>query len=686
MSSEANCWLSSEGLASVLNPQSSAPGGLPPKPPDPPDPSLSEFPPLSPPIPPSSTKFSARSTIQTTVKPNFTFGSTASLFNLPPKATILTSPDNSDVVMTDSSVTTHGSAVKNVESSKESNFTILPPKQSSPILTNRASSHLPNPIARTTPPPVLPHSKSAPIPTDPPPISNPVTNLNHTPETPQKKQKSATPKPHPAQTHTYASKAKLLSDRSLKRLAPTICSPEGKPRVLVPDAVFARGAALHKEYIVGSFLGKMPDYGPIQSVLNYMWGKGSKLEIHLQPLKHSMLVRVPNDYIRTKILEKKLWYVDTSMFYVSQWGENPTVSYPEITSIPLWAHLRGVPFDLRTKEGLSLAAGLVGEPIETDDYTKNISSLNVAHVKIEANLCKPLPTAGELLRENGEVIEVDIDYPWTPPLCSHCCRIGHIVKNCIYPAATASQQDNAANATASVSLQGYSPHAQLDKEVQNKAITATPPLLTVHIPPQIAVEMVDRMQEDQVVANTSSASTILESESQLAVDLIADATPLSYDTETITVSPIPSLPSSPPLLKAISLAKSSPPSPKSSRSSPQKALSLTKSTPSSPTSPSILSFTSSASNAQFYKPFSMNTKLTFWNVRGLNEPTKHQPFSQWLYSQRTVFCALLETHIKEQNLSSLMQKLCPGWSYTSNHASDEDGRIILIWNHPVSIQ
>ncbi|CDY54297.1 BnaC01g41960D [Brassica napus] len=33
-----------------------------------------------------------------------------------------------------------------------------------------------------------------------------------------------------------------------------------------------------------------------------------------------------------------------------------------------------------------------------------------------------------------------------------------------------------------------------------------------------------------------------------------------------------------------------------------------------------------------------------------------------------------------------MQKLCPGWCYTSNHASDEDGRIIIIWQHPVSIQ
>lgn len=52
------------------------------------------------------------------------------------------------------------------------------------------------------------------------------------------------------------------------------------------------------------------------------------------------------------------------MFYVSQWGSNTTESYPEINSIPLWAHLRGIPFDLCTKVGLSHAAGLVGEPIE----------------------------------------------------------------------------------------------------------------------------------------------------------------------------------------------------------------------------------------------------------------------------------------------------------------------------------
>lgn len=33
-----------------------------------------------------------------------------------------------------------------------------------------------------------------------------------------------------------------------------------------------------------------------------------------------------------------------------------------------------------------------------------------------------------------------------------------------------------------------------------------------------------------------------------------------------------------------------------------------------------------------------------------------------------------------------MSKLCNGWNFSSNHASDADGRIILIWRNPLTVQ
>lgn len=43
-----------------------------------------------------------------------------------------------------------------------------------------------------------------------------------------------------------------------------------------------------------------------------------KLEIHLRPESRSMLVRIPNAYIREKIIEQEIWHIGNSLFYVAQ--------------------------------------------------------------------------------------------------------------------------------------------------------------------------------------------------------------------------------------------------------------------------------------------------------------------------------------------------------------------------------
>lgn len=81
----------------------------------------------------------------------------------------------------------------------------------------------------------------------------------------------------------------------------------------------------------------------------------------------------------------------------------------------------------------------------------------------------------------------------------------------------------------------------------------------------------------------------------------------------------------------------------------------------------------------------MDTKFFFLNVRGLNDPDKHRPFCDWHNSHQPLFGSILESHIKYFNLNQLMSKLCQGWKFTSNHLSDDDGRIVLIWHDPVSV-
>ncbi|CAH2035052.1 unnamed protein product [Thlaspi arvense] len=276
------------------------------------------------------------------------------------------------------------------KSTVEPKFTVAPPKATSPLYTNHAST--------------VGHA-ILPLPT--PPSKSTEASISGTTSTGNTSSHPHNPPSLPAKEHitqptpNLAERLRFSADRTLKRQGPQVLGETGIPRVVIPEKVFQRGADQHKDFIICFFCGRAPPYKQIQNVLNHMWGKGRKLETHRNPLSNSMLPSTQSD------------------------------ASPALASFPIWAHLRGVPLDLRTLEGLGWVAGMIGEPKETDDFTMNLVNLVMSHVKVEADLSKPLPRTLELVRSTGQVVKVEVDYPWIPATCSHCKEVGHIAKNCL---------------------------------------------------------------------------------------------------------------------------------------------------------------------------------------------------------------------------------------------------------------
>lgn len=76
----------------------------------------------------------------------------------------------------------------------------------------------------------------------------------------------------------------------------------------------------------------------------------------------------------------------------------------------------------------------------------------------------------------------------------------------------------------------------------------------------------------------------------------------------------------------------------------------------------------------------------FWNVRGLNEPSKHSPLSSWLNSKPVTFGALLETHVKEASKHNILSAIGRDWKLIDNYLHSDLGKIWILYKEPTKVR
>lgn len=228
----------------------------------------------------------------------------------------------------------------------------------------------------------------------------------------------------PKAAASWADKVKV-TDASMRYTLNRIPKQTHGSRLQVPKHLFEDNANPWVRCLVGFFPGARLPFHAVKSIATRVW-KTQGLEQVLSTANGFILFRFREESQLLEILERGPWIFGGKSILLQQWHPRIYFDKSKISSIPVWIRLRGLPFPLWTKEGLSLAASMVGKPLSCDEHTFKCSRLDYARICVEVEAAHPYVHSFELESPTMEdPIQVSVEYEWKPARCPTCKLYGH---------------------------------------------------------------------------------------------------------------------------------------------------------------------------------------------------------------------------------------------------------------------
>jgi hypothetical protein len=177
--------------------------------------------------------------------------------------------------------------------------------------------------------------------------------------------------------------------------------------------------------MVGFFPGfKMP-YHIVNTIASRVWRKCG-LEDVMTTANGYMLFRFKSEEEMQAVLEKGPWMFGGKTIILQQWHPRFCFDKSKISTLPVWIRIHGLPFPLWSKQGLSLAASMVGRPLSCDEQTYNCTRLEYARVCVEIDASLPFMHHYEIDSPlSSDPIPIAVEYEWKPSRCDRCKIFGH---------------------------------------------------------------------------------------------------------------------------------------------------------------------------------------------------------------------------------------------------------------------
>ena len=206
----------------------------------------------------------------------------------------------------------------------------------------------------------------------------------------------------------------------------------GEVSIQIPDEILADPLPLWRCYVVGYFIGDAPHVGSIHATVNRIWSTpkmGTKIDVQFLD-KTTVLFRIENPQMRTRVIQRCYWHIADIPLVVNEWSPETALQPPDLSAMPIWIDLKGVPSLLFSHKALKCLSQAAGNFVKLHPHTEKCTRLDVARILVEVNLNKPLVEKISCLDRDGKGVLIEVLYPWLPPKCNICNRWGHLGSSC----------------------------------------------------------------------------------------------------------------------------------------------------------------------------------------------------------------------------------------------------------------
>ncbi|WZZ33528.1 hypothetical protein YC2023_016929 [Brassica napus] len=127
---------------------------------------------------------------------------------------------------------------------------------------------------------------------------------------------------------------------------------------------------------------------------------------------------------------RRYWHISDIPLVVNEWSPESALQPPDLSAIPIWIDLKGVPSMLFSHKALKCLSRAAGKFVKLHPSTEKCVRLDVARVLVEIDLHKLLVEKINFVDKDGVQVVIDVCYPWLPPRCNICNSLGHKGESC----------------------------------------------------------------------------------------------------------------------------------------------------------------------------------------------------------------------------------------------------------------